>query len=127
MEMSCASVFRTACPVSFRSKQPRTSQKCCSAATANATVLENKIITLDERARLLKLTVGDPIEYIRGRRIAPKPADPTWLDAYLTPGQKVTVALRRNDGGSGRQVSLALACSPTGARTASANLDASLV
>lgn len=69
--------------------------------------------SLDFSARLLQLAVHDPVDYMTGRSMTPKPLQPKWLDHYKYPGQKVE--LRTAEG----TVSLPICSSPSEAHTAS--------
>lgn len=69
---------------------------------------------LDFSARLLQLAVHDPVDYMSGRYMDPKPMQPKWLDQYKYPGQKIE--LRTADGST---VALPICSSPSEAQTAS--------
>ena len=71
--------------------------------------------------RLLTLSVNDPVSYLQGRRMQPKPSGPRWVDAYHTPGQVVTLQL------GSCSLKAAIATAPIEARADSANLDACIV
>lgn len=96
-------------PRMTRSENPVNGETCCRPCS------------LDESVRVLTLSVDDPVNYLEGRRMAPKRSQPRWLDGYAAPGQKVDVSF---DGG---RLTAVLASSPTLARMESANLDASIV
>eukprot|EP00892_Ulva_mutabilis_P010300 jgi/Ulvmu1/7642/UM038_0071.1 len=87
---------------------------CSAARSARATVVENKGCNLDYSARLLQLAVHDPVDYMSGRYMTPKPLQPKWLDHYKYPGQRVEIRTQE-----GTAVALPICSSPSEAQTAS--------
>lgn len=114
---ACANPAQSA-DAAVRQQQHRVHARSMTTARVQLACRACRPLSLDDSVRLVTLSIEDPVKLIEGRRMAPRPAQPRWMDAYHLPGQQVVVQM------GGAKLKAALASAPTEVHQRSAELDA---